>query len=120
MIRIYEFFIVIVCLLLVIGCAAPYQAFNHNKTKPLGYTDVKLANDEDNQTRYLLIYHGDGTKEQNYLFWQQRANELCLNGYEVIHHKKDILHSSFKSPVNGVMVTLGRQQPVDRGVIQCQ
>jgi hypothetical protein len=100
------------------ACVSPYQAFNHSERKPLGYTEIKLSKANSRES-YLLTYHGDGSKEQNFINWLQRASELCPSGYKVIQHETDIFFGSVRSPVNGMMVTLGTQQPIDRGMIQC-
>jgi hypothetical protein len=102
------------------ACVSPYQAFNHSERKPIGFKSVKLTHDKEHiGERHLLTYYGDGDKAQNFIDWQQRANELCANGYKVIQHEKNVFYGSIRSPVNGMMVTLGTQQPIDRGVIQC-
>ncbi len=109
--------LVVICLLT--ACVSPYQAFNHSERKPLGYTEIKLSKANSSRESYLLTYHGDGGKEQNFINWLQRADELCPNGYRVIQHETDVFYGSVRSPVNGMMATLGTQQPIDRGMIQC-
>ena len=121
---------------------SPYQRFNNSSDKPLGYQDSKLvfgANhcevknknctkrrfyskcqlSEQYTDCYFLSYFGDGNKAQNYSHWLQRASELCPNGYRILMHEEYTRHGSIRSPVNGMMMTLGTQHPVDRGVVQC-
>lgn len=82
---------------LLTACVSPYQGFNNSSKKPLGYQEVLLTD----TGRYHLSYHGDGSREQNYQHWQQRASELCPSGYKVIRHETDTFYGSLQSPVNG-------------------
>ena len=71
--------------------------------------------------RYLLRYQGTTSDTKAHItgYWQQRANELCPNGYKVESHQQTIVHGIVRSPVNGRMENLGTLQPIDKGVILC-
>ena len=46
-------------------------------------------------------------------------HNMSLKGYRVESHHQTIVYGTIRSPVNGMMVNLGTQQPIDKGIIQC-
>lgn len=127
--------LMLLALLSLTACASQYAPLTTNSKHAGGYQALlledELINDEaskdypnENQprlARYLLTYQGttSDTTARITHFWHQRANELCPNGYKVESHKQTIVYGTIRSPVNGMMVNLGTEQPIDRGIIQC-
>lgn len=66
-----------VLLLGLVGCATGYQSYTWSG----GYKDTEIAKDH-----YLVEYYGNGTTSAATvaMFWEQRANELCPSGYDVV------------------------------------
>jgi hypothetical protein len=130
--------LITVTLLSLTACASQYAPLTSSSKHSGGYQEWLLNEavvnsenkgriDEQNESepltsmRYLLRYQGttSDTKEHISSFWQQRANELCPNGYKVESHRQTIVYGTIRSPVNGRMENLGTQQPIERGVVQC-
>ena len=122
--------VVVLILLILTACASQYVPLTSSSKHASGYQDLLLneptpqaqtKNNHPRPARYLLTYQGttSDTKERITGYWHQRANELCPKGYKIESHKQTIVYGTIRSPVNGMMVNLGTQQPIDKGVIQC-
>jgi hypothetical protein len=127
--------LLLLTILSLTACASQYAPLTTNSKYAGGYQELLLdemlhnnetltnypsKNSQPTPKRYLLTYQGttSDTKERISGFWQQRANELCPNGYNVESHLQTILYGTIRSPVNGRMENLGTQQPIDKGIIQ--
>ena len=82
----YTFLAVI--LSFVSGCATGYQKYTWSG----GYKDKLVGENE-----YLVEYYGNGTTSPQTVesFWNQRASEICPNGFEIIDNKEGESSGSF-------------------------
>jgi hypothetical protein len=130
---------VIIAALTLTACSSQYAALTNAAKPAAGYQEKLLSqqspstaqnqtygkNQQDNaaapNARYALIYHGttSDSKARITEFWHNRAHKLCTHGYLVESHKQTIIRGTVRSPVNGIMVNLGTQQPIDKGIIEC-
>lgn len=113
----------IICLFFnITACTSQYAPLIKPSNHKSGYTEQLLTNESNNEAvRYLLTYQGtvNDSEKRITTFWHQRAKELCPQGYNVEYHKQTIVHGSIRSPINGIMVTLGTLKPLDSGIIEC-
>jgi len=111
----------LVIVLALSACTSKYQALNAHTRINYGYQEI-LLNKGEIHPRYLLIYKGKSGDQNSIItqYWHQRAKELCINGYDVIRHHQGVIHGSMRTPVNGLMVTVGTQTPIDKGEIRCK
>ena len=72
------------------ACATGYQQYTWSG----GYKDKELGDG-----KYLVEYFGNGTTSQHTvaMFWGQRANELCPNGFEILDDEDGQNSGSFTS-----------------------
>lgn len=122
--------LILLFFLMLTACASPYAPLITHSKHAGGYQEELLnpsAADSTidtsiNHKRYLLTYQGTTSDTNHYIthLWNKRANELCPSGYNIEVHRQIIIHGTVRLPVNGLMVTLGTQAPVDKGIIQCQ
>ncbi len=131
--------VVIIAALTLTACSSQYAALSNTAKPAAGYQE-RLLNQQSpsnaqNQThgqhqqdnaaapnaRYALTYQGttSDSKARITEFWHKRAHELCPHGYLVESHKQTIIRGTVRSPVNGILVNLGTQQPIDKGIIEC-
>jgi hypothetical protein len=129
----------IIAALTLTACSSQYVALSNTAKPAAGYQEKLLSqqspstaqnqtygkNQQDNaaapNARYALIYHGttSDSKARITEFWHKRAHELCPHGYVVESRKQTIIRGTIRSPVNGIMVSLGTQKPIDKGIIEC-
>ena len=102
---------------LLIAACAPYQALKSPNSTGQGYSETFKDNDV-----ISLRYQGNTNQTLAVIsnFWQRRANELCINGFTIIYKKEHIIHGFIRTPVNGLMVTLGTQKPLITALIKCK
>ena len=130
---------VIIAALTLPACSSQYVALSNTAKPAAGYQEKLLSqqspstpqnqtygkNQQDNaavpNARYALTYQGttSDSKARITEFWHKRAHELCPHGYLVESHKQTIIRGNVRSQVNGIMVNLGTQQPIDKGIIEC-
>gem|GEM_PF-1132386 len=120
-VRKYAIFCAALGSLVLTACSSTYQAFNERYVNPYGYQET-LLNKDETPLHYLLTYEGKSGDPKSVIteYWHQRAKELCVDGYDVIRHHQGVIHGSIRTPVNGLMVTLGTQTPIDKGEIRCK
>ena len=108
---------VFILIVLLSACAEPYS----KKLSPRaahGYSETELTPNGV----FLLKY--EGTTRQNFelieTYWQQRAQELCPNGYTTTGKRQEKKRGTIETPVNGILVNVGTWTPVVVGTIQCE
>jgi len=103
------------------ACESNYQAFNDRDVIPYGHQE-KILNTKGKPYRYLLTYKGHASNSKTTItkYWHQRASALCPNGYRVVSFHESIAHGSIRTPINGMLTTVGTQAPINRGEIICQ
>ena len=118
-----KYFVFASLIILISGCAAtPYQPMS-TSTKPVGgYLDKKVGPNE-----YHLQYSGNGFSkiETIITYWNQRANELCPKGFDLLDQDKKIVKSY---PVTNLYIAPGLvvphvskiEVPYVQGSIKCK
>jgi hypothetical protein len=95
-------------LISIIGCSSTFQRI----TNISGYAVIP------NEDIYHIEYYA---KEKLFTedSWKKAAQKTCPNGYELLSKKDKTNHSTFKSPVGGILVNLGSHDFQVVGKIKC-
>jgi len=108
------------CLVIVLlgACSVNYQARLPNGAGGgVGYQEQRLTDGT-----ILLYYYGNSYATDVLIkkYWQQRADELCPQGYTEIEFLTFKEYGTLRSPVMGRMTTLGTIKIHGKGKIDCQ
>ncbi len=105
-------------ILLLGACSVNYQARQASGSGDgVGYQEQRLTDGT-----ILLHYYGNSYATDALIkkYWQQRADELCPQGYTEIEFSTFKEHGTLRSPVMGRMTTLGTVKIHGKGKINCQ
>jgi hypothetical protein len=100
--------------LLLTACSVKYQAQNGSG---VGYKSTALPDGS-----IVLYYYGNSQATAAIIkqHWQQRAGELCPQGYNEIELSTFKEFGTMRSPVMGRMETLGTVKIHGKGKLRCK
>jgi len=91
---------------LLTSCATGYQPYTWSG----GYKDTKIE-----ENKFQVEYYGNGTTSPQALetYWNQRAQELCPNGFDILQENNGANQANFGTGTSF-------QHPWKKATIQCK